>query len=132
MSLYVAATSKNGERPYSVVDRRRPTFYSGKSAGAARQVPRLERSRLGRGWRTSRRPVRTPPASRSANGFGYATPEWIRATKMIKQHWPHIRVLIVTTFQDAEQALDLLRSGADGFLLKSAEPLELADTPILS
>lgn len=51
---------------------------------------------------------------------------------MIKQHWPHIRVLIVTTFQDAEQALDLLRSGADGFLLKSAEPLELADTPILS
>ncbi|OKP87054.1 histidine kinase [Paenibacillus helianthi] len=50
------------------------------------------------------------------------------ATKMIKQQWPHIRVLIITTFQDAEQALDLLRSGADGFLLKSAEPLELADT----
>jgi DNA-binding NarL/FixJ family response regulator len=50
------------------------------------------------------------------------------ATKVIKQQWPHIRVLIFTTFQDAEQALDLLRSGADGFLLKSAEPLELADT----
>ncbi|AIQ66389.1 helix-turn-helix transcriptional regulator [Paenibacillus graminis] len=49
-------------------------------------------------------------------------------TKMIKQQWPHIRILIFTTFQDAEQALDLLRSGADGFLLKSAEPLELADT----
>jgi DNA-binding NarL/FixJ family response regulator/anti-sigma regulatory factor (Ser/Thr protein kinase) len=50
------------------------------------------------------------------------------ATKMIKQQWPHIRVLIFTTFQDTEQALDLLRGGADGFLLKSAEPLELADT----
>lgn len=50
------------------------------------------------------------------------------ATKMIKQQWPHIRVLIFTTFQDTEQALDLLRNGADGFLLKSAEPLELADT----
>ncbi|NQX61372.1 hybrid sensor histidine kinase/response regulator transcription factor [Paenibacillus qinlingensis] len=50
------------------------------------------------------------------------------ATKMIKQQWPQIRVLIFTTFQDAEQALDLLRSGADGFLLKSTEPLELADT----
>ena len=50
------------------------------------------------------------------------------ATKRIKQQWPHIRVLIFTTFQDTEQALDLLRNGADGFLLKSAEPLELADT----
>lgn len=50
------------------------------------------------------------------------------ATKMIKQQWPQIRVLIFTTFQDAEQALDLLRIGADGFLLKSTEPLELADT----
>ncbi|OAS13287.1 hybrid sensor histidine kinase/response regulator transcription factor [Paenibacillus oryzisoli] len=50
------------------------------------------------------------------------------ATKMIKQQWPQIRVLIFTTFQDAEQALDLLRSGADGFLLKSTEPLELANT----
>ncbi|MHA7578823.1 response regulator [Paenibacillus vandeheii] len=50
------------------------------------------------------------------------------ATKRIKQQWPHIRVLIFTTFQDTEQALDLLRNGADGFLLKSAESLELADT----
>lgn len=50
------------------------------------------------------------------------------ATQMIKQQWPHICVLIFTTFHDAEQALDLLRSGADGFLLKSTEPLELADT----
>ncbi|KAF4324980.1 hypothetical protein G195_001675 [Phytophthora kernoviae 00238/432] len=47
------------------------------------------------------------------------------ATKMIKQQWPHIRVLIFTTFQDTEQALDLLRGGADGFLLKSAEPLDI-------
>ncbi|WP_028549473.1 helix-turn-helix transcriptional regulator [Paenibacillus sp. UNC451MF] len=50
------------------------------------------------------------------------------AAKMIKQQWPHIRVLIFTTFQDTEQALDLLRNGADGFLLKSAAPLELANT----
>ncbi|MCZ8520921.1 MULTISPECIES: helix-turn-helix transcriptional regulator [Paenibacillus] len=50
------------------------------------------------------------------------------AAKLIKQQWPHIRVLIFTTFQDTDQALDLLRNGADGFLLKSAAPLELADT----
>ncbi|SDE66857.1 DNA-binding response regulator, NarL/FixJ family, contains REC and HTH domains [Paenibacillus sp. UNCCL117] len=52
----------------------------------------------------------------------------IQATKLIKRQWPHIRVLILTTFQDTDQALDLLRNGADGFLLKSAAPLELADT----
>ncbi|MGE1164862.1 response regulator [Peribacillus simplex] len=50
------------------------------------------------------------------------------ATKMIKQQWPHIRVLILTTFHDSGQALDVLRNGADGFLLKSTETLELANT----
>jgi DNA-binding NarL/FixJ family response regulator len=39
----------------------------------------------------------------------------------------HIRVLIFTTFQDSKQARDLLRNGADGFLLKTTEPLELAN-----
>lgn len=52
----------------------------------------------------------------------------IEATKKIKQQWPHIRVLIFTTFQDTEQALESLRNGADGFLLKSIETLELANT----
>ncbi|MED3079651.1 response regulator [Bacillus wiedmannii] len=52
----------------------------------------------------------------------------IKATKKIKQQWPHIRVLIFTTFQDTEQALESLRDGADGFLLKSIETLELANT----
>jgi len=50
------------------------------------------------------------------------------ATHLIKQQWPHIRVLIFTNFEDTEQALELLRGGADGFLLKSAEPLDLANT----
>ncbi|PFM74841.1 histidine kinase [Bacillus sp. AFS077874] len=51
----------------------------------------------------------------------------VEATKKIKQQWSHIRVLIFTTFQDTEQALDTLRNGADGFLLKSIETLELAN-----
>lgn len=33
-----------------------------------------------------------------------------------------------TTFQDTEQAVESLRNGADGFLLKSIETLELANT----
>ncbi|HFK1529887.1 hybrid sensor histidine kinase/response regulator transcription factor [Bacillus thuringiensis] len=52
----------------------------------------------------------------------------VEATKKIKQQWPHIHVLIFTTFQDTEQALESLRNGADGFLLKSIETLELANT----
>lgn len=52
----------------------------------------------------------------------------VEATKKIKQQWPHIRVLIFTTFQDTEQAVESLRNGADGFLLKSIETLELANT----
>ncbi|MDQ0724741.1 DNA-binding NarL/FixJ family response regulator/signal transduction histidine kinase [Paenibacillus sp. W4I10] len=52
----------------------------------------------------------------------------ISATKIIKQKWPHIRILILTTFQDTEQALEVLRSGADGYLSKSIEPRELAET----
>ncbi len=52
----------------------------------------------------------------------------IEATKKIKQQCTHIRILIFTTFQDTEQALESLRNGADGFLLKSIETLELANT----
>lgn len=52
----------------------------------------------------------------------------VEATKKIKQQWPHIRVLIFTTFQDTKQAFESLRNGADGFLLKSIETLELANT----
>ncbi|WP_339207145.1 hybrid sensor histidine kinase/response regulator transcription factor [Paenibacillus sp. FSL K6-3182] len=52
----------------------------------------------------------------------------IEATKLIKQNWPAVRVLILTTFQDKEKAKEVLRSGADGYLLKSMEPRELAET----
>ncbi|WP_187274517.1 hybrid sensor histidine kinase/response regulator transcription factor [Paenibacillus sp. N3.4] len=52
----------------------------------------------------------------------------ISASKEIKQKWPQIRILILTTFQDTEQALEVLRSGADGYLLKSMEPRELAES----
>ncbi len=52
----------------------------------------------------------------------------ISASRTIKQTWPHIRILILTTFEDTGQALEALRSGADGYLLKSMKPVELAET----
>lgn len=52
----------------------------------------------------------------------------ITATKRIKEKWPGIRVLVLSTFQDTEKAKEIMRSGADGYLLKSIESRELAET----
>ncbi|MCP1308001.1 helix-turn-helix transcriptional regulator [Paenibacillus tyrfis] len=52
----------------------------------------------------------------------------VEAAKRVKQKHPGIRVLIMTTFQETEQAVEALRSGADGYLLKSSEPQELSET----
>ncbi|PIE96160.1 helix-turn-helix transcriptional regulator [Bacillus fungorum] len=52
----------------------------------------------------------------------------IRATKIIKGKCPDIRVLILSTFQDTERAKEIIRSGADGYLLKSIESRELVES----
>jgi DNA-binding NarL/FixJ family response regulator len=49
----------------------------------------------------------------------------ISATQAITRNNPHIRVLILTTFDLDEYAFDGLRAGASGFLLKNAPPEEL-------
>jgi len=49
----------------------------------------------------------------------------IEATRMIKKRWPKIKILILTTFNDEEYAIETLRDGADGFLLKTANSEEL-------
>ncbi|CAM2770023.1 hybrid sensor histidine kinase/response regulator transcription factor [Paenibacillus taichungensis] len=52
----------------------------------------------------------------------------ISASRKIKELWPDIRILILTTFEDTQQALEAMRSGVDGYLLKSMQPLDLAET----
>ncbi|MBK5428956.1 hybrid sensor histidine kinase/response regulator transcription factor [Bacillus mycoides] len=52
----------------------------------------------------------------------------IRATKIIKGKWPEIRVLILSTFQDTKRAKEIIRNGADGYLLKSIDSRELAES----
>jgi DNA-binding NarL/FixJ family response regulator len=47
----------------------------------------------------------------------------IEATRRIKQAWPEVRVLILTTFHTDTYVLEALRSGASGYVLKDS-PVE--------
>ena len=51
----------------------------------------------------------------------------IEATRRIAAEHPSSRVLVLTTFDVDEYAFAALRSGASGFLVKTAEPTELVD-----
>lgn len=51
----------------------------------------------------------------------------IEATRRIAERFPASRVLVLTTFDVDEYAFAALRSGASGFLVKSAGPEELVD-----
>jgi DNA-binding NarL/FixJ family response regulator len=49
------------------------------------------------------------------------------ATKLILQNFPHIKVLILSTFDDDSYISGAMRSGAKGYLLKDVPSGELAD-----
>lgn len=49
----------------------------------------------------------------------------IEATRSLMQHPPAPRVLIVTTFDSDDHVYEALKAGADGFVVKRAEPAEL-------
>ena len=51
----------------------------------------------------------------------------IEATRKIKKRWPEVKIVILTTFNDDEYAMEALREGANGYLLKSAEPARLIE-----
>lgn len=46
----------------------------------------------------------------------------IEGTRLIKEQLPDTKVLILTTFQDAEYIQEALRLGASGYLLKDSDP----------
>lgn len=52
-------------------------------------------------------------------------PGGLAAVQAVKRHYPEVRVLALSGNDDVTSAVDALRSGADGFLLKSSEPDEL-------
>jgi two-component system nitrate/nitrite response regulator NarL len=51
-------------------------------------------------------------------------PVWdgMEATRQIKQHYPHIRIVILTVSDDVADLFTALQFGAQGYLLKNMEP----------
>lgn len=46
----------------------------------------------------------------------------IEATEIIKQKYPHIKVIILTVFDNDENIFMAIKAGADGYLLKDVDP----------
>lgn len=51
----------------------------------------------------------------------------VEGTKRIKTHFPHVAVLILTTFDDDEYIVEAIRYGAGGYLLKNIAPDRIVD-----
>ena len=49
----------------------------------------------------------------------------VGATAMIKKEFPHIKIIVLTTFNDDEYIYDALKNGALGYLLKDTSPMEI-------
>ena len=52
----------------------------------------------------------------------------IQATKKIKKKWPHIQVLMLTSFSDKDHVLPAMEAGASGYQLKDIEPDDLVES----
>lgn len=49
----------------------------------------------------------------------------LEATRIIKRRLPHTRVIALTAYDDEQTILQILQSGAEGYLLKTTSPEEL-------
>lgn len=49
----------------------------------------------------------------------------VEATKIIKEKYPHIKVIILTTFNEDEYIFEGLKNGADGYILKDIKSEEI-------
>jgi DNA-binding NarL/FixJ family response regulator len=49
----------------------------------------------------------------------------IHATRAIREQYPHIHVLVLTTYDGDDWVIDAIRSGADGYLLKDSRRVDI-------
>jgi DNA-binding NarL/FixJ family response regulator len=52
----------------------------------------------------------------------------IEGVKKIKQHYPEVKVVMHTVFDDDNRIFDSICAGADGYLLKNTPPLKLIES----
>ncbi len=50
----------------------------------------------------------------------------IESTKVIKRNWPHIKIMMLTTFQDEMNIRLALKAGAEGYIIKSSSIKDMA------
>ncbi len=50
----------------------------------------------------------------------------VEATRAVKERWPQVRIIILTTFDDDEYVFNALKYGASGYLLKGVSVPELS------
>ena len=51
----------------------------------------------------------------------------IETTQMVKQKYPHIKIVMLTAFDNDEHIFNAIKAGADGYLLKEINPKDLYD-----
>lgn len=51
----------------------------------------------------------------------------IETTQIVKQKYPHIKIVMLTAFDNDEHIFNAIKAGADGYLLKEINPKELHD-----
>ena len=49
----------------------------------------------------------------------------IEATQIVKQKYPHIKIVMLTAFDNDDNIFNAIKAGADGYLLKEINPQEL-------
>jgi DNA-binding NarL/FixJ family response regulator len=49
----------------------------------------------------------------------------IEATNIVKQKYPQIKIIMLTVFDNDENIFNAIKAGADGYLLKEVNPIEL-------
>jgi len=52
----------------------------------------------------------------------------LEASRLIRENWPDIKILILTTFNDEEYALEAMKNQVNGYLLKDGDADELIRT----
>lgn len=51
----------------------------------------------------------------------------IQATHLIKKHYPKVKIMMLTTFQDKQNIQSALKAGAEGYLLKTDKISNIAE-----